>query len=205
MPTDTFMKLSQEKKDKILHAGKKEFARVPFEETSIKNIVEEAGIARGSFYQYFESKEDLLTYIMQSHTKKIETALSKATKVSKGDIFQIFIAMYDYMVTDIFKESDCNFHKRIFENIKTSEDTIFTIKPRGKELKEPFDETELEKVIDTSKLKVENKEDAKIIIRMLCVITRKALVSNFKYPSKEQARKDYIRQIEYLKYGICKN
>ena len=60
MPTETFMKLSEEKKNKILVAAKKEFTRVPFEQTSIKNIVEDAEIARGSFYQYFESKEDLL-------------------------------------------------------------------------------------------------------------------------------------------------
>ena len=60
MPKETFLKLPEEKKNKILKAAKKEFARVPIENVSIKNIVEEADIARGSFYQYFESKEDLL-------------------------------------------------------------------------------------------------------------------------------------------------
>ena len=60
MPKETFVKLPEEKKDKIIKAAKKEFARVPFEQTSIKNIGEDADIARGSFYQYFESKEDLL-------------------------------------------------------------------------------------------------------------------------------------------------
>ena len=60
MPKETFLKLPEEKKDKIIKAAKKEFARVPFEQTSIKNIVEDADIPRGSFYQYFESKEDLL-------------------------------------------------------------------------------------------------------------------------------------------------
>ena len=60
MQKETFVKLPEEKKDKIIKAAKKEFARVPFEQTSIKNIVEDADIARGSFYQYFESKEDLL-------------------------------------------------------------------------------------------------------------------------------------------------
>ena len=60
MPKETFVKLPEEKKDKIIKAAKKEFARVPFEQTSIKNIVEDADIARGSFYQYFESKADLL-------------------------------------------------------------------------------------------------------------------------------------------------
>lgn len=65
MPTDTFLKLPEEKKEKILLAAKHEFSRVPFERTSIKNIVEEAEIARGSFYQYFESKEDLLRFYIK--------------------------------------------------------------------------------------------------------------------------------------------
>ena len=30
---------------------------------SVKNIVEDAGIARGSFYQYFNSKEDIIEYM----------------------------------------------------------------------------------------------------------------------------------------------
>ena len=38
MPKETFVKLPEEKKDKIIKAAKKEFERVPFEQTSIKNI-----------------------------------------------------------------------------------------------------------------------------------------------------------------------
>lgn len=60
LPKDTFLKLSTEKKGKIIKAAKSEFARVSLEQASIKNIVENADIARGSFYQYFESKEDLM-------------------------------------------------------------------------------------------------------------------------------------------------
>ena len=60
MPKETFLKLPEEKKNKIIKAAKKEFERVPLEQASIKNIVEDAEISRGSFYQYFESKEDLL-------------------------------------------------------------------------------------------------------------------------------------------------
>lgn len=67
MPKETFLNLSKEKQNKILNAAKKEFERVSLEQASIKNIVEEAGIARGSFYQYFESKEDLMRiYYKQS-------------------------------------------------------------------------------------------------------------------------------------------
>jgi len=49
MPTDTFIKLSEDKKNKIICAAKKEFSRVPFSEASIKNIVENAEIARRKF------------------------------------------------------------------------------------------------------------------------------------------------------------
>ena len=51
MPKETFLKLPNEKKEKIIKAAQKEFERVPIEEVSIKNIVENAEIARGSFYQ----------------------------------------------------------------------------------------------------------------------------------------------------------
>lgn len=65
VPKETFLKLSKEKQQKVLDAAKKEFARVPIENVSIKNIVEDADIARGSFYQYFESKEDLLRIYLE--------------------------------------------------------------------------------------------------------------------------------------------
>lgn len=60
MPKETFLNLPEKKKEKIIEAAKNEFKRVSLEQASIKNIVENAEIARGSFYQYFESKEDLM-------------------------------------------------------------------------------------------------------------------------------------------------
>ena len=83
MPKDTFLNLSEDKKNKIINAAKKEFARVPIEEASIKNIVEEAEIAIGSFYQYFESKEDLLKYILNSKAKNLEAFLKQSLQETK--------------------------------------------------------------------------------------------------------------------------
>ena len=66
MPKKTFYNLSLEKQNVIIEAAKKEFSRVPVSEASIANIVTTAGIARGSFYQYFESKEDLFAFVFES-------------------------------------------------------------------------------------------------------------------------------------------
>lgn len=202
MPTDTFMKLSQEKKDKIVSAAKKEFSRVPFEETSIKNIVEEAKIARGSFYQYFESKEELLQYIMQTDVEKINKEVTNSFERSKGDIFEVFLSIYDYMVNEIFEDREEQFHKRIFENLKTSQDSFFPIK-----ILEPPERIKQQwyTKINLEQLNITEEQDLEIILRMLYVITKKALVSNFKYESKEKARQEYRKQIEYLKFGIQKS
>ena len=127
MPKHTFLKLSQEKQYKIILAAKKEFARVGLRDASIKNIVEEAEIARGSFYQYFESKEDLLQYLLKEHSEKMNKNIEKTIKRTNGDIFEIFIAIYDYMVKECIENKERDFFKRIFDELKTSQDDIFSV------------------------------------------------------------------------------
>lgn len=48
------------KKVQLIEAALKCFAKKGFHATSIQDIIEEAGSAKGSLYAYFESKEDLL-------------------------------------------------------------------------------------------------------------------------------------------------
>lgn len=203
MPRKTFFKLSIEKKNKIIKAAKKEFARVPFEETSIKNIVEDAGIARGSFYQYFESKEDLLIFLLKNHVEEINSNIEEVLKDKNGDIFELYIIWYDFMVDNFMKKDDMKLFKRIFENIKTTDEEIFSIikenTNKPKKIYEYYD------IIDKSNLNIESAEDLEIICKMLNTITKKSIISSFKYPSSLKAREDYIKQIQYLKYGILKN
>ena len=58
MPTQTFFHLPKENK-KTNRGCENRVSRVPLKEASIANIVKLADIPRGSFYQYFEDKEDL--------------------------------------------------------------------------------------------------------------------------------------------------
>ena len=53
MPTSTFYRLPEEKRDRLMKAVWKEFTRVPYTEASINRIILGAKIPRGSFYQYF--------------------------------------------------------------------------------------------------------------------------------------------------------
>ena len=70
MPTERFLRLPKEKIEAIRIAAVKEFMRVPLEEASINRIVHDADISRGSFYTYFEDKQDLLKWLIYAQAEQ---------------------------------------------------------------------------------------------------------------------------------------
>ena len=201
MPKETFFKLPNDKKEKIIKAAKKEFSRISIEKASIQNIIEDARIPRGSFYQYFENKEDLLYYIMKEHTNKINNLMEETIRSTNGDIIEMFVNMYEYITDENKDREDKEILRNVFENLKAVDDFVFL--KRIQEIK-PKDIIEYYDLIDKDKFKIINKEDFELISKLLFSITQKAVVSSFKYDSKEQAKKAYLKQLEFLKYGIIK-
>ena len=56
---------SKETKERIFRAAKHILQKKGYEELSIKNICEEAGVSNGSFYHHFKTKDDLLSYYIE--------------------------------------------------------------------------------------------------------------------------------------------
>ena len=56
---------SKETKEKIFQAAIRILQRNGYENLSIKNICEEAGVSNGSFYHHFKTKDDLLSYYIE--------------------------------------------------------------------------------------------------------------------------------------------
>lgn len=56
---------SKETKERIFHAAKEILQKNGYENLSIKNICEVAGVSNGSFYHHFQSKDDLLSYHLE--------------------------------------------------------------------------------------------------------------------------------------------
>lgn len=201
MPTDTFNKLPEEKKAKVILAAKREFARASLKDASIKNIVEDAGIARGSFYQYFDSKEDLLQYLLKEHVEEMNRKLEDTLKETDGDIFQVFISIYNYMADECINKGEAEFFKRIFGELKTSQDNMFMVdmkKYKPKDISEYYD------LVNKKDLKIKSVKEFRLLNRMLHAVTKKAVVCSFRYDSKEKAREDYLKQLEYIKYGVMR-
>jgi AcrR family transcriptional regulator len=89
MPTKTYHNLPEEKRLQIEKAAIAEFAANPLQSASINAIVREAGIAKGSFYQYFEDIEDLHAHILSIiYQKKLEVINSLPLDSANLDTFR---------------------------------------------------------------------------------------------------------------------
>lgn len=76
MPKQTFLNLPEDKRQWILDCAIDEFSAHGYAGASISRIVAEAKIAKGSFYQYFEDKDDLYAYLIE------RTIISQKIRIS---------------------------------------------------------------------------------------------------------------------------
>ena len=75
MPSKKFEDLKATKKERILTALKKEFARHSLASVQVARIVKSAEIARGSFYVYFADVDDAYLYAYQQAMKQLHQPL----------------------------------------------------------------------------------------------------------------------------------
>jgi AcrR family transcriptional regulator len=64
MPKQTFENLPAAKRQSIIELALAEFAEHPYQAASLSRIVERAGIAKGSIYQYFDHKQDFYLFLL---------------------------------------------------------------------------------------------------------------------------------------------
>ena len=76
------MRLSEEKRQRILDAALRTFVRHGFYNAKVSEIAREAGVAHGTVYLYFKSKEHLLRTIF-------EEQMGEALRYIKGKVSQI--------------------------------------------------------------------------------------------------------------------
>ena len=199
MPKSTFYNLNKDKKEKIKKAIRNEFSKNPFSKASISNIIEEAQIPRGSFYQYFEDKEDALKYILDEVAQKERKKIIDILNRNSGDIFKTSIESFDYIVNKNISEKEIQFLKNIVQEIK-EENIDFQLPIRNN-----FKSTVEKWNINTESLNIKSEEDLKYILRILFIVTKTQIMDVIlKRTSKEKSRENLIKQIQILKEGMTK-
>lgn len=94
MPTSTFFRLPEEKRQRLVDAAVAEFTQIRFADVSINRIIQTAHIPRGSFYQYFEDKEDLFRYLMADMREYFFRILLEILN-ENGDLITVPLRAFD--------------------------------------------------------------------------------------------------------------
>ena len=67
-----FYSLESEKQERIINAALKEFARNGYARASTNEIIKQAGISKGSLFNYFNNKKELYLFLLNYVAKVIE-------------------------------------------------------------------------------------------------------------------------------------
>lgn len=76
MPTETWNRLPPARRDAVLAAAEAEFATRGFSRGSLNVIAREAGVAKGSLFQYFDDKVDLFAHLCDRAVERIGDEMS---------------------------------------------------------------------------------------------------------------------------------
>lgn len=82
--TKQFEEIREQSRTKILDAAFELFARQGFHATSINQIAQQAGVAKGLIYNYFEKKEDLMQAIVMGGLQKSADAMAVIQQAQPG-------------------------------------------------------------------------------------------------------------------------
>lgn len=111
---ELFLKLNKAKQKKIVEAGVEEFSKQLFNDASINQIIKKAGIARGSFYLYFDDKLDFYCYLMDTiFEKKTITFAIELFKSKQIDFLGFFRELFKFNLRLLTNDE----HKRFFRNL----------------------------------------------------------------------------------------
>ncbi|MEK6263643.1 MAG: TetR/AcrR family transcriptional regulator [Clostridium sp.] len=200
MPTETFLNLHHDKKNKIINAIKMEFARVPFEKVSINKIVQEADISRGSIYMYFEDTMDMVTYVLSSYHDEVISIIKESLKQNSGNIFAVFNDILRFTAEFGTAKENIALCMNIFSNQTVQNDILLQFSN--------FNRTRdyylwFMQYVDTKNLNIQNTKDVYDIIEILISVTQRATVDIFlNIERKDEIIEDYKNKITILKRGI---
>jgi len=90
-----------EKRERILAAAERVFARHGFFTAKVTDVAKEAGVADGTIYLYFKNKDDLLISLFEHRMTTVNATLRAAiTDLPPLDQLRAFIRAYLRMIAD---------------------------------------------------------------------------------------------------------
>lgn len=200
MPKETFYNLPADKKKRILDAASEEIVRVPASEMSINKIIQRADISRGSFYQYFDDKHDLIQYMLSDYINVLKDGIRDSLQVCKGDIFAAVSRVLDGVIVLGRDERNQQGMKNIIGEADKNECTLDFILNLQNEIVGIL-------VKGTDRTLLKNDEDSEVILlaRLLFLLLKNAAAECLHDISHaDRVRAEFLGQLEMIKRGTEK-
>ena len=198
MAKQTFLNLPEDKRNMVVNALKKEFSRVPLKDALVSNIIIDAKIPRGSFYQYFNDIEDAFYYIIGEYSKDIKRKLLEHLEKNKGDIILSYRELYLYILNVVDNPDDKEYFENIFLNMNYEIEKMFT----------PNFNDGLNLIlnhVDISKLNISSKFGLGYILDIIESIMMTNIIQSYKRNlSKEKNKEIFERELALVCAGILK-
>ena len=199
MPKDTFFNLDVIKRNKIIKAAKMEFLNNPLRKARVSNIVTEASIPRGSFYQYFEDLDDLYYYIVEEVFNEVFEAGFLYSGMT-NDLFDFAKISFDFDYIGFKKESRHKYMTNVFQSIAGNTEYLESFKfKRIKYIENILDR------LDLSNIKFEKREDHIKMYQMIqdlkISVIKKTMMNNL---TKEEAFAEFEWYLDIIKNGLLK-
>ncbi|NLD25855.1 MAG: TetR/AcrR family transcriptional regulator [Acholeplasmataceae bacterium] len=196
MPTKTFLNLPKDKKIRILRAAKKELSRVPLDKVVIANIVKEAKIPRGSFYQYFENVEDLFVYLMQYMYGIDKKKFAKYLEETDNDVYEALKMKFSNTIDKLANAENRQFRLNILS-------TVFNDRSRSDHLIPKIPEPDVEIDLTYFPQEIQKSKHSQNFISIIKMIGKTCLEKYLTKRATEREIKDnYNSYIDFLRVGF---
>lgn len=220
MPKETFFNLGKEKQERIMTAAKVEFSRAPLQDASIAKIIKMAEISRGSFYQYFEDKEDLYYHYFESLRKSSAQSLERQLELHQGDLFAAAKEYFKIWVSEAFESENTNFYRNLFMNMDyrgtsrvspdIAKDVEFHEKHRKREEAQKNKVAKIMDIIDMELLNLKDESEIVLLIKVIIGMMFSSVNHAFKLEMLQlpvdlaEIKKEYNMKLDWMQFGVVK-
>ncbi len=203
MIKQTFYNLPEHKRQRVINAVVEEFANAENDKVSINHIVQNADISRGSFYQYFDDKLDLVEVLIKSFIDKGIDDVRRAIVSSDGDIFYTFECMYDVIIRFSEDEKQKRVLKNLISNVRANNNLVsdYIIK-RYKGIDSLINITD---EFSRKGFRFKSDEDMILLQQILTSVLKNAIYNYYVFDADpEETKKRYLRKLYIIKQGAMK-
>lgn len=204
MVSTTFLNLNEEKQERIIQAALEEFSERSFSDASITSIVRKAEISRGSFYQYFGSKENLYQYLVNKLYVKHRQDLYDRIKENSGNLYDSLIDFYNQYIDEVMNSKYFSFYKNTFIHVNhylIGDGGLFSLSAQSPNRRK--DQASFIAVIDMDDLRTDSKKDLLEFIYFTVNLIHHMIIDGFVNDlSATEIKERSSRAVNWLYFGI---